>query len=65
MGEENYCSLTPEQLGKYEKHFHFPETFVKMGRSIMALQVREETPENTAKEKSVDVKRAQPSPVSL
>lgn len=65
LGEENYCSLTPEQLGKYEKHFHFPETFVKMGRSIMALQVREETPENTAKEKSVDVKRAQPSPVSL
>ncbi|MCD7955257.1 MAG: DUF3846 domain-containing protein [Lachnospiraceae bacterium] len=65
LGEENYCSLTPDQMEKYEKHFHFPETFVKMGRSILALQVREEMPENSAKEKLTDVKRAQQSPVSL
>lgn len=36
-GEEDFCSLTPEQMKKYEEHFHQPEMFVRMGRSIMAL----------------------------
>ncbi|MCD7884184.1 MAG: DUF3846 domain-containing protein [Lachnospiraceae bacterium] len=65
LGEEDYCSLTPEQMEKYEKRFHYPETFVKMGRSIMALPIRDEPKEGAAKEKSTDAKRAQPSPVSL
>ena len=37
LGEEDFCSLTPEQMKKYEEHFHQPEMFVRMGRSIMAL----------------------------
>ena len=37
LGEEDFDSLSPELMEKYEKHFHQPEMFVKMGRSIMAL----------------------------
>lgn len=37
LGEEDFCSLTPEQMKKYEEHFHQPEMFVRLGRSIMAM----------------------------
>lgn len=37
LTEDDFGSLTPEQLEKYEKHFHQPECFMRMGRSIMAL----------------------------
>ena len=37
LGEENFASLSPELMEKFEKEFHQPEMFVRMGRSIMAL----------------------------
>ena len=37
LGEEEFASLSPELMEKFEKHFHQPEMFVRMGRSIMAL----------------------------
>ena len=37
LGEEDFSSLSPELMKKYEEHFHQPEMFVRMGRSIMAL----------------------------
>lgn len=37
LTEDDFGSLTPEQMEKYEKHFHQPECFMRMGRSIMAL----------------------------
>lgn len=37
LTEDDFGSLTPEQLEKYEKHFHQPECFMRTGRSIMAL----------------------------
>lgn len=37
LGEEDFASLSPELMEKFEKHFHQPEMFVRMGRSIMAL----------------------------
>ena len=37
LGEEDFCSLSHELIKKYEEHFHQPEMFVRMGRSIMAL----------------------------
>ena len=37
LGEEVFASLSPELMEKFEKHFHQPEMFVRMGRSIMAL----------------------------
>lgn len=42
LTEDNFGSLTEEQIGKFEGLFHQPETFVKMGRSIMAIPVPEE-----------------------
>lgn len=37
LGEDDFCSLSPELMKQFEEHFHQPETFVRMGRSIMAL----------------------------
>ncbi len=45
LTEDSFGSLTGEQIGKFEEMFHQPETFVKMGRSIMVLPIPEETME--------------------
>lgn len=37
LGEEDFCSLSPELMQKFEEHFHQPEMFVRLGRSIMAM----------------------------
>ena len=37
LTEDDFGSLSPEQMDKFEKLFHQPECFMKMGRSIMAL----------------------------
>ena len=37
LGEEDFCSLSPDMMRRFEEHFHQPETFVRMGRSVMAL----------------------------
>lgn len=54
LGEEDFSSLPPELMEKFEKQFHQPEMFVKMGRSIMALPIpddkvkKADVPEKTA-----------------
>lgn len=48
LTEDDFGSLTPEQLDKFEKLFHQPECFMKMGRSIMALPI----PDDMVREKS-------------
>ncbi len=59
--EESYGSLTQEQMEKFEKQFHTPETFVKMGRGIIALPIGEDTVKNTGKDRTAGaVKRPQP-----
>ena len=37
LGEEDFSSLSPELMKKFEERFHQPEMFVRMGRSIMAM----------------------------
>ncbi len=37
LGEEDFASLSPELMKQFEKEFHQPEMFVRMGRSVMAL----------------------------
>lgn len=37
LTEDDFGSLSPELMAKYEKQFHQPETFIKMGRSVMAI----------------------------
>lgn len=52
LGEEDFSSLSPELMKKYEDHFHQPEMFVRMGRSIMALPL----PDDKVKKVDVPVK---------
>ena len=40
LTEDSFGSLKPEQMQRYEQKFHQPETFVRMGKSIMALPIR-------------------------
>lgn len=37
LGEEDFCSLSPDLMRQFEEHFHQPETFLRMGRGMMAL----------------------------
>jgi hypothetical protein len=39
LGEEDFCSLTEEQLTYYEVLFHSPEVFLWNGTHIVALAV--------------------------
>ncbi len=48
LGDESFSSLPKEFRKKYEDKFKKPETFLKMGRSIMAIPVEP----TAAKEKS-------------
>ena len=37
LTEDDFGSLTSEQMQKFEEQFHQPQMFVRMGRSIMAM----------------------------
>lgn len=39
LGEEDFCSLSAEQIDKFEALFHQPEAFIKMGHSITAVSI--------------------------
>lgn len=39
LGEEDFCSLTEEQITHYEALFHNPEVFFWNGTSIVALPI--------------------------
>lgn len=40
LGEEDFCSLSPELAEKYKKKFADPEMFMKMGNKIVAIPVK-------------------------
>lgn len=40
LGEEDYCSLTPEQVKKYQKKFRYPETFMRFNGEIVAIPIK-------------------------
>ena len=54
LGEEDFSSLSPELMKQFEEHFHQPEMFVRMGRSIMALPL----PDDKVKKADTPVKDA-------
>ena len=39
-GEEDFISLTPEQMKKYQKKFRYPETFMRFGGEIVAIPIK-------------------------
>ena len=47
LGEEDFCSLSPDMRRRFEEHFHQPETFVRMGRSVMALPLPDDKVKQT------------------
>lgn len=47
LGEEDFASLTSEQMEKYEKEFHDPECFVKMGKGIIAVPITDDEMKTT------------------
>ena len=40
LGEDDFCSLSPELAEKYKKKFAEPEMFMKMGNKIVAIPVK-------------------------
>ena len=42
LGEKDFASLTPELAQKYEKHFHQPEAFIKLGKRLLVVPVPDE-----------------------
>ena len=52
LTEENFGSLTADQTKRYEERFRQPETFVKMGKSIMVLPIPEEQVKRTMAKKT-------------
>lgn len=52
LGDEDFTSLPTELMEKYEKHFHQPEMFVRMGKSIMVFPI----PDDKVKKADTPVK---------
>ena len=42
LGEEDFASLSPELMQKYEEHFHQPESFIPLGRRMLVIPVPDE-----------------------
>lgn len=57
LGEEDFCSLSPELMQKFEEKLHQPEMFVRMGKSVMALPM----PDDRVRKEDAPVK-AEPTP---
>ena len=42
LGDEDFRSLTPDEMKKYEGIFHQPEAFVRMGKGIKSVPIPDE-----------------------
>ena len=42
LGEEDFASQTPEMAQKYERLFHQPEDFIRLGHRMMVVRVPDE-----------------------
>ena len=42
LGEKDFASLTPEMAQKYERLFHQPEDFIRLGHRMMVVRVPDE-----------------------
>lgn len=62
LGEEDFASLSPELMEQFEKAFHQPEMFVRMGHSIMALPLPDDKVRAAEAPKKVEVMPQKNSP---
>ena len=40
LGEEDFDSLTAQQMEKYKKQFRYPETFMRFGNELVAIPIK-------------------------
>ena len=59
LNEDSFGSLTKEQLSKFSDMFQQPEGFIKMGKSIMAFPIPEESAEKKSKEAAHAAEKAE------
>ena len=58
LTDEDFGSLTPDQMKAFEEKFHSPEVFIRMGRGIMAVPLPDEKVEKP--EKKADAPELKP-----
>lgn len=55
LSADNFCSLSPELMEKYQKEFEYPEKFVQLGRQIIAVPYKTKEQEAQAMTKKSDI----------
>lgn len=63
LTEDDFGSLSPELLEKFEQKFHQPEVFVRMGRGIMAIPLPDDRVKELAEKAEKTMVQDKPHPV--
>lgn len=62
LTEDDFGSLTSEQMQKFEEKFHQPQMFVRMGRSIMAIPVPDDMVKKMEEKAAKPQEKSKPAP---
>ena len=62
LTEDDFGSLTSEQIQKFEEQFHQPQMFVRMGRSIMAIPVPDDMVKKMEEKAAKPQEKSKPAP---
>lgn len=62
LTEDDFGSLTSEQMQKFEEKFHQPQMFVRMGRSIMAIPVPDDMVKKMEEKAAKPQEKGKPAP---
>ena len=62
LTEDDFGSLTSEQMQKFEELFHQPQMFVRMGRSIMAIPVPDDMVKKMEEKAVKPQEKSKPAP---
>lgn len=62
LTEDDFGSLTSEQMQKFEEKFHQPQMFVRMGRSIMAIPVPDDMVKKMEEKAEKPQEKSKPAP---
>ena len=61
LGEEDFSSLTKDQLAHYEKLFHQPEAFIRLGGHLMAIPIPDKDVRKAEKARKQEAAKKSPS----
>ena len=62
LTEDDFGSLTSEQMQKFEEQFHQPQMFVRMGHSIMAIPVPDDMLKKMEEKAAKPQEKSKPAP---